>query len=177
MADDASDYPAALDTFTTLPALKDGPPSESDYHTKYQDALVAIETALGINVDKKIGKTYADETARDAAIPSDVLGDRAFLTNRGRGCFSDGTRWWPIPQIACGNTLVTFASGTGTLTFGVTFAAAPIVTCNVSGGTGPFELHVASPTTTQISLGLYSGGVAVTGDRTIAWQAINGTFG
>lgn len=177
MADDASDYPAALDTFTALPALKDGPPTESDYHDKYQDAIVLIETELGVNARHRLGRTFANEAARDAAITSPVIGDRAYLTNRSRGCFYGGAVWWPFPQIASGYSLVTFASGTGTLSFGVTFTAAPVVTCNVTGGSGPFELHIASPTTTQVSLGLFSNGTAVTGDRTISWQAINGTHG
>lgn len=178
MADDASDYPAALDTFTTLPALRDGPPTESDYHDKYQDALVNIETELGVNVRHRLGRTFADETARDAAITSPALGDRAFLTNKGRGTFYGASTWWPIPQIASGLSNVTFSSGVGQITFGVTFSANPVLSAQIFGaGAGPFTTHVQAISTTAATLKVFASDVAHDGVLTVTWIAVNGTAG
>lgn len=89
----ASSYPGALDSFSAPGASLAGPPTHENLHLDVNDAVVAIQTELGTNPRDRISYSYADTTARDAAITSPVAGNIAYLEDIDRHTVYDGSAW------------------------------------------------------------------------------------
>lgn len=71
----ASDYPGALDTFDAIPATLAGPPTHELLHEEVHNAIVAIQTVLGVNF--KLGEVgYAQTTTTTTGVTAvtDVTG-------------------------------------------------------------------------------------------------------
>ena len=75
--------------------------------------------------------------------------------------------------MVAGSASVSFTSGTGSLTFGATFASAPILNVSlVFAATSQFTIYIQSITTTGATLTMRDASAGYTGTRTIHWIAV-----
>lgn len=96
-------------------------------------------------------ESYADSTARDAAIPSPVEGDLVYLQDTNSVLFYDGSSWSGFGKVKKVEAFT--ASGTWTVPAGVTYAVA-----HIRGGGGGANFGTSNAGTGGTSSVAFSGG-------------------
>lgn len=125
---------------------------------------------------------FADATARDAAIPSPAEGMIVYLKDSDR-TFTYSTispaGWRPNSPFTMEASNTDAGTGTVTVTFTANrFTQAPVVTATVVSSTsGATSVTMGSPTTSGVTLYVWSGTSAAAVSRTVHWTAVQATSG
>lgn len=174
MADDASSYPATVDTFTALPTnLGGGAFSHNDEHTKLRDAINKIETELQTDGGHRM-YVYANTTARDADI-TPVSGSFCLVTDSNRLYYYSQSAWWYLSRQETGSkTGSTDASGNLTVTFTQTFTGTVRVFCQlIRSDTQQITIAAHSVTTSGFTARVHAdNAVLASTSVTFDWIAI-----